>query len=285
MRRQGFLVGSAAITACAVASAVLAAEDAELDTVVVTAKRANLVSKGATGLPLEIKDTPQSISTITTDEMNDFGLTGSNEALSLATGVNVDLWETNRASFNARGFEIQLTQMDGLGISNSYGVALGREDTFLFDRIELIRGANGLLTGVGNSSGTVNYVRKRLKNEDEGSASVTAGSWGLKRVALDYNKVLTADGAWAARLVVAPEQQAHQPLWRGRWPDRQQWRAHARRHGRRCQTGFPHVGLADPDALRWFAGRLPRGLLHLAGLDLLEQQIHQRLCRVHPSPG
>jgi outer-membrane receptor for ferric coprogen and ferric-rhodotorulic acid len=177
----------------------------ELETVLVTAQRANRVSRGATGLSMEIKDTPQTISTIDKDEMADFGLTGSNEALGLATGINVEQYETNRASFNARGFEIQLTQVDGLGMTNSFGTVVGREDTFLFEKIELIRGANGLLTGVGNASGTINYVRKRPKNEDGGEFGVTGGSDGLKRADLDYNKVLTQDGTWAGRLVVAHE--------------------------------------------------------------------------------
>jgi outer membrane receptor for ferric coprogen and ferric-rhodotorulic acid len=180
-------------------------QEATLDKVAVTGKRAHRVSKGATGLPMDVKETPQTISTIDQGEMADFGLTGSNEALGLATGINVEQYETNRATFNARGFEIQLTQVDGLGMTNSWGTVVGREDTFLFERIELIRGANGLLTGVGNASGTINYIRKRPKNEDGGQASVTLGSYGLKRVALDYNKVLAEDGSWAGRFVVAHE--------------------------------------------------------------------------------
>lgn len=191
--------------AAATAAAPAPAEAAKPEQIVVTAKRERRVSKGATGLPLEIKDTPQSISTLEQAEMADFGVTGSNEALALATGINVDLWETNRASFNARGFEIQLTQIDGLGMSNSFGVALGREDTFLFDRVELIRGANGLLTGVGNASGTVNYVRKRPRNTDSAEANLRLGSNGLRRVGLDVNRVLADDGSWAARVVVAHE--------------------------------------------------------------------------------
>ncbi|MBT9494011.1 MAG: TonB-dependent siderophore receptor [Paucibacter sp.] len=198
------------ITACAFAAALSAAEfvqaqEATLEKIVVTGKRANRISKGATGLQMELKETPQSISSIDKDEMLDFGLTGSNEALGLATGINVEQYETNRAVFNARGFEIQLTQIDGLGMTNSWGTVVGREDTFLFESIELVRGANGLLTGVGNASGTINYIRKRPKNEDSTQVNVTAGSNGLKRVALDYNKVLTQDGAWAGRLVVAHE--------------------------------------------------------------------------------
>lgn len=209
--KQQHLMSACAIAACAALGAQAqearqeAKQEATPEQIVVTGKRAKRVSKGATGLPMEIKDTPQSISTLDKDEMADFGLTSSNEALGLATGINVDLWETNRASFNARGFEIQLTQIDGLGMSNSYGVALGREDTFLFDRIEVIRGANGLLTGVGNASGTVNYIRKRPKNSDGGEVNLKLGSYGLQRVALDYNKVLAEDGSWAARLVVAHE--------------------------------------------------------------------------------
>lgn len=203
--KQEILMTACALAACVVLGDAQAQDAATLDKVVVTGKRANRVSKGATGLPMEIKDTPQTISTIDQGEMADFGLTGSNEALGLATGINVEQYETNRATFNARGFEIQLTQVDGLGMSNSWGTVVGREDTFLFDRIELIRGANGLLTGVGNASGTINYVRKRPKNEDGGQVNLSLGSDGLKRVALDYNKVLTQDGSWAGRLVVAHE--------------------------------------------------------------------------------
>ncbi|HVZ44480.1 MAG TPA: TonB-dependent siderophore receptor [Ramlibacter sp.] len=176
-----------------------------LQTVVVTAKRANRVSSGATNLPLEIKDTPQSISTIDKEELTDFGITGSNDALRYGTGINVEQYETNRAEINSRGFQVMLTQIDGLGMTNDWGTIVGQQDTFLFERIELIRGANGLLTGVGNASGTVNYVRKRPTNTGGGQAIVSAGAYGLKRLALDYNKVFTADGSWAGRLVVASE--------------------------------------------------------------------------------
>lgn len=201
-------------TACA-AIACLAlgdarAEDATTEavateTVVVTGKRLSRVSKGATGLPLEIKETPQTISTVGQQEMLDYGLSGSNEALRLGTGINVEQYETNRAVYNARGFEVQLTQIDGLGMTNDWGTVVGQMDTFIFERIELIRGANGLLTGAGNASGTINYIRKRPTNVDGGQLQLTGGSWGLKRAALDYNKVLTEDGSWAGRLVVAHE--------------------------------------------------------------------------------
>jgi outer membrane receptor for ferric coprogen and ferric-rhodotorulic acid len=195
----------AEVQAPAAAVSQTAPQETMLEKVTVTAKRENRVSKGATNLPLEIKDTPQSISTIGKEELVNFGLSGSNDALRYGTGINVEQYETNRSTYNARGFDIMLTQIDGLGMTNEWGTVTGQQDTFLFERIELIRGANGLLTGVGNSSGTINYVRKRPTNVDGGQVIATLGSYDMKRLALDYNKVLTEDGTWAGRLVVASE--------------------------------------------------------------------------------
>lgn len=176
---------------------------ASTEKIEVVGKRNTRVSKGATGLPLAIKDTPQSISTLDKEDLENYAVTGANDALRLTTGINVEQYETNRATFNARGYEIQLTQIDGLGMTNSWGTVVGQLDTFLFDRIELIRGANGLLTGVGNASGTVNYVRKRPTNTDKGEIGLAAGSFNAVRATADINKVLTEDGAWAGRVVVA----------------------------------------------------------------------------------
>ena len=180
-------------------------QEPELGTVVIKAKRENRVSKGATNLPMEVKDTPQSISTIDKETLRDFGATDSNDALRFGTGLTVDEWETNRTSYTARGFDIMLTQIDGLGMTNAWGIAESQLDTYLFEKIELVRGANGLLTGVGNASGTINYVRKRPTSKDGGEAQLTVGSYGQKRVALDVNKVLSKDGLWAGRLVLAQE--------------------------------------------------------------------------------
>ncbi len=197
------------LSACALAVSALPAEataqETELEHVVVTAKRSARVSAGATGLPMDVKETPQSISILDAETMADFGATGSNEALRLGTGINVEQYETNRTVFNSRGFEIQNTQIDGLGVSNSWGTVVGQQDTYLFDRIELIRGANGLLTGVGNASGTINYVRKRPLNRDSGEAVISGGSYNTWRGAVDYNKVFTEDGRWAGRVVAVLE--------------------------------------------------------------------------------
>jgi outer membrane receptor for ferric coprogen and ferric-rhodotorulic acid len=89
---------------------------------------------------------------------------------------------------------------------NDWGISTGAMDAFGYEKLEVIRGANGLLTGVGNSAGTINYVRKRPTNETEGKVGVKIGSWGERRVEFDYSTPFTESGTWAGRVAVAREE-------------------------------------------------------------------------------
>lgn len=181
------------------------ADAKDLDKVLVVAQRAERVSSGATNLDLAIKDTPQSISVVSREQMDNFGANNLNDALRLSPGIQVEEWETNRTNYLSRGFEIVNTQIDGIGLPNGWGIVTGAMDSFAYDKIEVIRGANGLLTGVGNAAGTINYVRKRPTNEEEGSVAISYGSWGTKREQVDYSSPITTDGTWAVRVVAAHE--------------------------------------------------------------------------------
>jgi outer membrane receptor for ferric coprogen and ferric-rhodotorulic acid len=178
----------------------------ELEEVFVVAQRARRVSSGATNLDMEIKETPQSISVINAEQMEQFGSDNLNDSLRMATGIQVEQTSTNLTQFLARGFEIKNTQIDGVGLPNGWGLVTNRIDTFGFEKLEVIRGANGLLTGVGNASGTINYVRKRPTNEAQGKLGVTVGSWDRRRVEADYSTPFNEAGTWAGRVVVANEE-------------------------------------------------------------------------------
>jgi len=181
------------------------AKEAGVEEMYILGVRAKRISKGATGLALEIKDTPQSISVVGRDFIDGFATSNLNDALRLATGVQVEEWETNRSNYMARGLEIKNTQVDGVGLPNNWGIVTGAMDSFGYEKLEVIRGANGLLTGVGNASGTINYVRKRPTNDTQGSLGVSVGSYDFKRVEADYSTPLTDSGDWAGRVVVASE--------------------------------------------------------------------------------
>ena len=179
----------------------LASAGSDVEEIYIVGVRENRISKGATGLSLDIKDTPQSISVVGRDLMDSFGTNNLNDALKLATGINVEEWETNRTNYTARGFDIKNTQVDGVGMPNNWGIVTGVMDSAGYEKLEVIRGANGLLTGVGNASGTINYVRKRPTNTAQGTATFSLGSFSSKRTEIDYSTPFTEGAEWAGRVV------------------------------------------------------------------------------------
>ncbi|MGB1062556.1 MAG: TonB-dependent siderophore receptor, partial [Ketobacter sp.] len=131
-----------------------------------------------------------------------FGLTDINSLLQLTTGVNVDATETDRTYYNARGFDITSMHVDSIGIPFG-NLIVGALDTAIYEKVEIIRGSNGLITGLGNPSGTINYVRKRPTNQRQGSIELSGGRWDFRRLEADVSTPLTDSGNWAARAVVA----------------------------------------------------------------------------------
>lgn len=163
------------------------------------------VSTSATGLDLRLRETPQSISVTSQAQMQAFGLNEVRTLLSSVTGVQVEKVETDRTYFSARGFDITNFQEDGIGLPFASGLLNGDMDTAIYDRVEVLRGANGLLSSTGNPSATVNFVRKRPTVQLQASAGLTLGSWNLRRVDADLAGPLNASGSLRGRLIVADE--------------------------------------------------------------------------------
>lgn len=174
-----------------------------LDGVVVTGARTR--TSAVTGLDMSLRETPQSVTIVNRDRIDAFGLTNVNELLTQITGVNVEKVETDRTYYNSRGFDITNFQVDGVGLPLIWGIQFGDLDTVLFDRVEVVRGANSMMTGTGNPSATVNYVRKRPTSALQGSASVSYGSWDAFRLEADVLGPLNASGSMRGRLIYANE--------------------------------------------------------------------------------
>jgi outer membrane receptor for ferric coprogen and ferric-rhodotorulic acid len=156
-------------------------------------------------LPLSIRETPQSVSVITRTQIDDFALRDVNTLLGTTTGINVQQAETDRTYYSARGFDITNFQVDGVGLPFAFGLQNGSLDTATYDRVEVLRGAAGLLSSTGNPSATINFVRKRPGREVAASASLLYGSFDQIRGDADVSVPLTANGAIRMRLVGAYE--------------------------------------------------------------------------------
>ncbi|WP_067733058.1 TonB-dependent siderophore receptor [Novosphingobium naphthalenivorans] len=154
-------------------------------------------------LDLSLRETPQAVSIVTRAQIEDFQLDTVDDVLRQTTGINVDSAETDRTYYNARGFDIVNFQFDGIGQSLSYGLQTGQIDTALFDRVEVVRGATGLLSMTGNPSAAINFVRKRPTKDLGGYATLSYGSYDHVRGDVDVNTPLTEDGSIRTRFVGA----------------------------------------------------------------------------------
>lgn len=157
----------------------------------------------ATRLPLSQRETPQSVSVVTRAQIEDFQLNDINALLTTVPGVSVFAGETDRIYYSARGFDIQTFQIDGIGQPFSFGIQTGSIDTAIYDRIEVVRGAPGLLSPTGNPSALINFIRKRPYRELKAAASAQYGSFDTLRLDGDVSIPLTADGSIRARAVGA----------------------------------------------------------------------------------
>ncbi|WP_156641599.1 TonB-dependent siderophore receptor [Noviluteimonas gilva] len=197
----------AALAAPAFAADDTAPADArELDRVTVVGDARDSQSSTATRMNLTLRETPQSVSVIDRATLDAFGLTSVNQALGLATGIQVEQVETDRAYFTARGFDITNFQTDCIGLPMPYGLVNGDIDLAIYDRIEVLRGANGLMSSTGNPSATINFIRKRPTPDLQADAALTVGSWNNTRLDVDVSGGLANEGAVRGRAVAAFEQ-------------------------------------------------------------------------------
>lgn len=174
-------------------------EPKSLDHITISGAR----ESASTRLPLTPRENPQSTNTVDRAQMERQSLTSIDAVLRNVTGIAVSFYDTQRPLYYARGFQITDFKVDGLP---TYSGGTNQEyDTALYERIDVVRGANGILTAIGVPSATVDMIRKRPQREFAASVALTAGSWNLWRGELDLNAPLNSDGSVRSRLVVAPQ--------------------------------------------------------------------------------
>ncbi|MCQ0166691.1 TonB-dependent siderophore receptor [Pseudomonas sp. S12(2018)] len=153
-------------------------------------------------MPQTLRHTPQSVSVLTRQRLDDQNITNLTTLMEQTPGVVVDYVDSERVTYYSRGYQIDAIQYDGATVvQGSGGGSFIQSDSAIIDRAEILRGATGMLRGAGNPSGTVNLVRKRPTRDFQASASVTAGSWDAQRYVADLSGALTDNGAIRGRMI------------------------------------------------------------------------------------
>jgi outer membrane receptor for ferric coprogen and ferric-rhodotorulic acid len=156
-----------------------------------------------TKLPLTLRETPQTITVITRQQMDDFGLNTVSEVLTNTSSVYVEKRGVTDA-YQSRGFAMQ-RQYDGIANpAFASGPSVSPDSAFL-DHIEIQQGAAGLLPGAGDPGGTVNLVRKRPTETFQAQVEAELGSWDKKRLVGDISGPLTQSGVLRGRFVAVAD--------------------------------------------------------------------------------
>lgn len=162
-------------------------------------------TRTATGLPLSLRETPQSITVVTRQKMEDQNLTTIADVLNQTPGITVHQMDSERTNIYARGFSNPNWQIDGIPTwyRIQYGSGPSVSDMALYDRVEVLRGATGLMSGAGDPSATINMVRKLPTEAFQGYVSGSAGSWANYRSELDVSGPLNKEGTLRGRFVTS----------------------------------------------------------------------------------
>ncbi|MBL8266020.1 TonB-dependent siderophore receptor [Steroidobacter sp.] len=149
-----------------------------------------------------LREIPQSITVMSSQQIEEQNITDLREALARIAGVTVQTSSLGRPVFYSRGFQINSVQLDGsfpvdataLGYNNDFDMAQ-------YQQVELLRGADGLFSGTGDPGGVVNLVRKRPQQAAQVAFAASAGSWSNRRAELDVSFEPSYDGRWRNRFV------------------------------------------------------------------------------------
>lgn len=169
----------------------------------------NAVTIGKT--PQSLRETPQSVTVVTRTQMDDKNLNTLDQVLAQTTGMTRANRNFGNHRFSARGFDLhdESYMIDSVPGQAYSLIGEFKPDLAIFDRVEILRGAAGLLVGAGNPGGAVNLVRKRPTVEPRFSVTARAGSWDNYRLDLDGSGKLNESGSVRGRLVTSYEDRGY----------------------------------------------------------------------------
>ncbi len=167
-------------------------EVVKLDEFEVTAEKQKdfslpLDSAPATGsrLGLANRDLPASVSIVSQEVMQLRGLRTAVEAVEAAVGMTGGTQFGSIPTYSTRGFGSNSVTIMRDGIRQNTASQSSRTvDSFLLDRVEILKGPASLMFGEGAIGGAVNYLSKPPSARAGGEAFASVGAWDSYRYGL-----------------------------------------------------------------------------------------------------
>jgi len=154
-------------------------------------------------LGLANRDLPASVSVITQEVMQVRGLRTAVEAVEASVGMTGGTQFGSIPNYSTRGFGGNSVTIMRDGIRQNTASQSSRTiDSFLLDRIEVLKGPSSLMFGEGAVGGAVNYVSKSPESTARGEVISSVGPWDSYRFGLGLGGPL-ANRAWDYRADVS----------------------------------------------------------------------------------
>ena len=186
--------------------------NAQLATITLTAQDKTAVTENtgsyttsstntATKLNLSLRETPQTVKVYTREYLDDRNIESFQDLMSNITGVSTPRTDERQRPY-ARGFDVDYFLIDGK--PTTANLVAADLDLSIYDRVEIVKGANGLMTGAGSPAMGINLIRKHANSREfAGSVSASAaGSWNSYSSSADLSAPLNSDGSLRGRVFV-----------------------------------------------------------------------------------
>ncbi len=198
--RLAALLGTSLTTGLAVLDGAIA-QPAATEHVTVTDQRFRPEEVSLSKLPQPLLDTPQTVTVVTSDLLEQRGTTNLNDALrnmpDISLGAGEFSWQGNNPTI--RGFLARNDMyLDGIRDFGSY-----YRDTFFYQQVEVLSGPSSVYFGRGSTGGVINQVSKTPFLTRQVTAMATGGTDSTGRLTLDYNQPLEGMGEGAAMRINA----------------------------------------------------------------------------------
>ncbi|WP_059020793.1 TonB-dependent siderophore receptor [Vibrio coralliirubri] len=199
-----------AFSAQALAEETVTAADSNVETVTIMGKAyRNTATKSA----LEPEETPQGITVIDEEQLEQRGVKSLNQALRYAPGVvteqkgaSVTMYDT----FSIRGFSNNQSYYDGLVLPFLTGWNLQPQiDPIAIQQVEVFKGPTSVLYGAMPPGGMVNMIAKTPQEDGSTKVGVSTGSRNLMEASIDTTGQL-GDSDFSYRLVALARKQDSQ---------------------------------------------------------------------------
>ncbi|MDN5882233.1 MAG: TonB-dependent siderophore receptor, partial [Nitrosospira sp.] len=140
----------------------------------------------ATRTNTPLRDVPQSVTVVTQDQIRDQNMLGISDVVRYVPGVGVSQGEGNRDAVIFRGnISTGDFYVDGLRDDVQY-----IRDLYNVQRVEVLKGSNGMIFGRGGAGGVINRVTKEAGWTPINEVVVQYGSFSHKRIAIDIGRAI-----------------------------------------------------------------------------------------------